>query len=112
MNEKEDVDMSEISQECKDCFNVTDNMSAQTQEIVRKSWYLYERCRRYSGRCVHDINCLAGRLLNYAGCLNSWYKADPNGPHKIDVIEQRAHCEKMLKENLEDGLKKFGNELP
>ena len=111
MNVKDDT-MSEISQECKDSFIVDENMPEHTKDVMRKAWFLYERCRRYSGRCIHEVCGLAGRLLNYAYCLQSWYKADPNGPHNKDVLEEREHCEKMLKENLEDGLKRFGNELP
>jgi len=101
-----------ISDECRKSFETLPEMPKDTQELMHKAWFLYERCRRYSGRCIHDVNGLAGRLLNYADCLQTWYKADPNGSHGKDVLEEREHCEKMLKENLEDGLKNFGSELP
>ena len=104
--------MSEISQECRDSFALVDSMTDEQKDLMCRAWNLYERCRRYSGRCIHEVCGLAGRLLNYAYCWKSWLEADPNGLHDIDVLEQREHCEKMLRENLEDGLRRFGDELP
>lgn len=101
-----------ISEDCRKSFETLPEMPKETQELMRKAWYLYERCRRYNGRLVHDVNCLAGRLLNFADCLRTWWSKGASYSGKLDVNEERKHCEELLRENWEDGLKRFGSELP
>ena len=101
--------MSEISQECRDSFAPVDSMTDEQKDLMRRAWNLYERCRRYSGRHIHDICCLAGRLLNYAYCLQAWCSGKPDD---AAAEKHKRHCAQKLKENVEDGLKRFGKELP
>lgn len=93
--------------------DITDRMPPDAQDLCRRAANVYERCRRYSGRLVHDVNCFAGLLLNGVHNLaRAWERdySDPAAAAKIGELRQR--CRAHLEEWLEDGLKRLGGDLP
>lgn len=92
---------------------ITDRMPPDAQDLCRRAANVYERCRRYSGRLVHDVNCFAGALLNGVHNLARAWELDCSDPADAAKIrELRRRCQAHLGEWLEDGLKKLGGELP
>ena len=92
---------------------ITDKMPPDAQDLCRRAANVYERCRRYSGRLVHDVNCFAGRLLNGVHNLAGVWDIDTTGRDDAAEIEElRLEFKTSLERWLEDGLKKFGGELP
>lgn len=93
--------------------DITDKMPPDVQDLCRRAANVYERCRRYSGRLVHDVNCFAGALLNGVHNLAVAWNLDTTGRSAEDVqtIKQLRRKD-SLERWLADGLKKLGKELP
>jgi len=95
------------------CSEITDKMPGHTQDLCRRAAAVYERCRRYSGRLTHDVNCFAGRLLNGVRNLAGAWNVDLAGRNDAAKIEElRREFEASLERWLDDGLKKLGEYLP
>ena len=92
---------------------ITDRMPERTQDLCRRAANVYERCRRYSGRLVHDVNCFAGRLLNGVHNLAGIWDIDLAGrDDAAEIEEMRRDFEEHLEQWLTDGLKELGEYLP
>ena len=93
--------------------DITDRMPPDVQDLCRRAANVYERCRRYSGRLIHDVNCFAGALLNGVHNLAVAWKLDPAGrsPEDAETIKQLRRKDD-LERWLNDGLKKLGGDLP
>lgn len=92
---------------------ITDKMPQDVQDLCWRAANVYERCRRYSGRCVHDVNCFAGALLNGVHNLAVAWKLDPAGrsPEDAETIKELRRKDD-LERWLNEGLAKLGKELP
>ena len=92
---------------------ITDKMPQDAQDLCRRAANVYERCRRYSGRLIHDVNCFAGALLNGVHNLAGIWDIDTAGRDDAAKIEElRREFKASLEEWLNDGLKKLGKDLP
>ena len=93
--------------------DITDRMPPDVQDLCRRAANVYERCRRYSGSLIHDVNCFAGALLNGVHNLAVAWKLDPAGrsPEDAETIKQLRRKDD-LERWLNDGLKKLGGDLP
>ena len=92
---------------------ITDKMPPDAQDLCRRAANVYERCCRYSGRLIHNVNCFAGALLNGVHNLAQAWERDYSDPTDVAKIEElRKRCQAHLEEWLEDGLKKLGGKLP
>jgi len=92
---------------------ITDNMPQDVQDLCRRAANVYYRCRRYSGRLIHDVNCFAGALLNGVHNLAVAWKLDPAGRSPEDAAAiKRLRRKDDLERWLNEGLAKLGNELP
>lgn len=93
--------------------DITDRMPPDAQDLCRRAANVYERCRRYSGRLVHDVNCFAGALLNGVHNLAGIWDIDLAGRDDAAEIEElRREFKSSLERWLDDGLKKLGGDLP
>lgn len=93
--------------------DITDKMPSDVQDLCRRAANVYERCRRYSGRLVHDVNCFAGHLLNGVHNLSGIWDIDTAGRDDAAEIEElRRDFKASLEQWLGDGLKKLGEYLP
>lgn len=92
---------------------ITDKMPADVQDLCRRAANVYERCRRYSGRLIHDVNCFAGALLNGVHNLATAWNIDTAGRSAEDVQAiKRLRRKEDLERWLNEGLAKLGAELP
>ena len=92
---------------------ITGKMPERTQDLCRRAANVYERCRRYSGRLVHDVNCFAGRLLNGVHNLAAVWDIDLAGrDDAAEIEEMRRDFEESLGRGLANGLKELGGDLP
>jgi len=92
---------------------ITDKMPPDVQDLCNRAANVYERCRRYSGRMIHDVNCFAGALLNGVHNLAGIWDIDLEGRDDAAKIEElRREFKASLEEWLNDGLKKLGGDLP
>ena len=92
---------------------ITDKMPQDVQDLCRRAANVYERCWRYSGRRVHDVNCFAGVLLNGVHNLAVAWRIDLAGcsdaeAKTIERLRRKDNLEKWLA----DGLAKLGADLP
>ena len=93
--------------------DITDKMPPDVQDLCRRAANVYERCRRYSGRLIHDVNCFAGALLNGVHNLAGIWDIDTAGRDDAAEIEElRRDFKASLDRWLGDGLKKLGGDLP
>lgn len=93
--------------------DITDKMPPDVQKLCHRAANVYERCRRYSGRLIHDVNCFAGRLLNGVHNLAVVWDIDTAGREDAAKIEELRHRFKASLELwLGDGLKNLGRDLP
>lgn len=93
--------------------DITDKMPPDVQDLCRRAANVYERCRRYSGRLIHDVNCFAGALLNGVHNLAGIWDIDTAGRDDAAEIEElRRDFKASLERWLGDGLKKLGGDLP
>jgi hypothetical protein len=93
--------------------DITDKMPPDVQDLCRRAANVYERCRRYSGRLIHDVNCFAGALLNGVHNLAGIWDIDAAGRDDAAEIEElRRDFKASLERWLGDGLKKLGGDLP
>ena len=92
---------------------ITDKMPQDAQDLCRRAANVYERCRRYSGRRIQDVNCFAGRLLNGVHNLAGIWELDTAGRDDAGEIERlRLEFKASLEKWLADGLKEFNEDLP
>lgn len=93
--------------------DITDKMPPDVQDLCRRAANVYERCRRYSGRLIHDVNCFAGTLLNGVHNLAGIWDIDLAGRgDAAEIEEMRREFKASLERWLGDGLKKLGEYLP
>lgn len=87
----------------------------KTKDVIHRAMNVYDRCARYSGRRIHEVNSCAGWMLNGVANVVGYYeleKSKYSDEQWKEIQELKADCEKQLEEFVEKALETVGPDLP